>query len=297
MLQRYKLTVEYLGSAYRGFQAQPEACGPTVQAELEKALALLMGSQDRLSRVVVSSRTDAGVHAVANTAHVDLQRAVPHPPQVVRNAMNAFLRQRHQAIVVRDVEVVANDFHSRFEAIGREYIYQIHMPKAEFRHALPGRLPSALFTRDLSWHVERPLDTAAMAAACTHFLGEHDFTSFRGAKCQAPSPIRTLTTLDLETLASHRADELNEDDATTLLHVKAAAPSFLYHMVRNIVGALVDVGMHKLQPEDIPRILAAKDRSAAPAMAPAHGLYLRRVLCKPPPLTTHSTAPVVKDGE
>ncbi|EQC39897.1 tRNA pseudouridine synthase A [Saprolegnia diclina VS20] len=290
MLQRYKLTVEYLGSAYRGFQAQPEACGPTVQVELEKALALLMGSHDRLSRVVVSSRTDAGVHAVANTAHVDLHRAEPHPPHVVRNAMNAFLRQRNQAIVVRDVDVVANDFHSRFEAIGRDYIYQIHMPNTEFRYALPGRLPSSLFTRDLSWHVERPLDQAAMAAACTHFLGEHDFTSFRGARCQALSPIRTLSTLGIETIPSHGGNELHENDAITLLHVKASASSFLYHMVRNIVGALVDVGMHKLQPEDIPRLLAAKDRSAAPAMAPAHGLYLRRVLYKPPPSLTLSTS-------
>ncbi|OQR86064.1 tRNA pseudouridine synthase A [Achlya hypogyna] len=276
-MQRYKLTVEYLGSAFRGFQAQPKESGLTVQVELERALQRLVGGEN-LSRVVVSSRTDAGVHAIANTAHVDLRRTTPHAGHVVRNATNAFLRQRNVPIVVRDVEAVPSTFHARFDAIGREYIYQIHMPKRAFRHAAPGCLPSTLFARNLSWHVEQPLDTDAMAAACTHFLGQHDFTSFRGAKCQAPSPVRHLDTLSIETIAAHAADDLSEDDATTLLHVKAAAPSFLYHMVRNIVGTLVYVGCGRLQPEDVPRIFEARDRCAAPEMAPAHGLYLRRVL-------------------
>ncbi|OQS02546.1 hypothetical protein THRCLA_21401 [Thraustotheca clavata] len=285
--QRYLLTIEYIGTAFHGFQAQPEAAVRTVQVELEKALLRLVGSQENLSRVIVSSRTDAGVHAIANTAHVDVLRtskgknASKFPPQIVRNAMNSFLRQSEQPIVVRDVVLVRDTFHSRFDAIGREYVYKIQMPKKVQINAETGLLPSALFTRDFAWHVDRPLDYTAMKEACHYLRGEHDFSSFRGSKCQANSPIRELTTLDIESIALNNADELCESDAMNVLHVKAAGPSFLYHMVRNIVGALVHVGTHKLEPKDIQRILAARDRTVAPAMAPAHGLYLRRVLYPP----------------
>ncbi|KAG9415488.1 hypothetical protein AC1031_008932 [Aphanomyces cochlioides] len=292
-MQRYKVTVEYLGSAFYGFQAQCDAF-PTVQGELERAFKRLVGEQNT-SRVIASSRTDAGVHAVENVCHVDLRRErqwskgcasskpletlLAHSPNVVQNAINSFLREQNQPIIVRHVEAVSSGFHSRFDACGREYVYHIRMPQVSTRGSHkdhPSFLPTGVFTRDLSWHVPVPLDVDAMAKACRHFLGKHDFTSFRGVKCQASSPVRSLESLTIETIAPSTQDALNAQDLV-LLQVHVSAPSFLYHMVRNIVGTLVAVGRHKLQPEDIPRILAGCNRQLAPPMAPAHGLYLTKV--------------------
>ncbi|RQM25327.1 hypothetical protein B5M09_003904, partial [Aphanomyces astaci] len=283
VMQRYKVTVEYLGSAFNGFQAQVEA--PTVQVELEKALRRLVGAGNA-SRVVVSSRTDAGVHAMVRPTSpcheltMPVGKCVPQPPhspEVVRNAMNSFLRDHKQPIVVRQVEAVSMDFHSRFHARGRDYLYQIYAPRelVHDRHSAKRSLPSALFTRDTAWHVPVPLDIQAMSEACEYFVGKHDFTSFRGVKCQALTPVKTLDHVGVEVVSLPDTYPFGQE--LQLINVEVSAPSFLYHMVRNIVGALVEVGRHKLKPQDIERILHGKSRQLAPRMAPAHGLYLKHV--------------------
>ncbi|RHY31009.1 hypothetical protein DYB32_003839, partial [Aphanomyces invadans] len=277
-MQRYKVTVEYLGTAFKGFQAQPDA--PTVQFELEKVLQRLVGAGN-MSRVVVSSRTDAGVHAMVwcNRMRRDAPEDIeaPHSPEVVRNCMNSLLREHNQPIVIRKVEAVSMDFHSRFHASGRDYIYQIYAPRerSEARLWAKNLTPSTLFTRDTAWHVPMPLDVNAMAEACSYFVGKHDFTSFRGIKCQALTPVKTVDHVGVQVVDLPSNFAFGND--LQLINVEASAPSFLYHMVRNIVGALVDVGQHRLQPHDIGRILDGRNRQLAPRMAPAHGLYLKAV--------------------
>ncbi|RLO08775.1 hypothetical protein DYB28_009774 [Aphanomyces astaci] len=201
----------------------------------------------------------------------------PHSPEVVRNAMNSFLRDHKQPIVVRQVEAVSMDFHSRFHARGRDYLYQIYAPRqlVHDRHSAKRSLPSALFTRDTAWHVPVPLDIQAMSEACGYFVGKHDFTSFRGVKCQALTPVKTLDHVGVEVVSLPDTYPFGQE--LQLINVEVSAPSFLYHMVRNIVGALVEVGRHKLKPQDIERILHGKSRQLAPRMAPAHGLYLKHV--------------------
>jgi tRNA pseudouridine38-40 synthase len=241
---RYKLTIEYDGSGLAGWQRQ--ANGPSVQQALETAIAKFCGES---VTVHGAGRTDAGVHALAQTAHVDLARTVA--PQVLRSAVNYHLRPARIAVLA--AEPVPASFDARLSAIGRIYLYRI----------LNRRAPPAL-ERCRVWHVAAPLDVEAMRAGACHLVGHHDFSSFRDSLCQAKSPLKTLDALEL----SHADEEI---------HIEARARSFLHHQVRIIVGTLKRVGMGHWHPDEVARALAARDRRAGGPTAPPDGLHLVEV--------------------
>jgi tRNA pseudouridine38-40 synthase len=243
-MPRYKLTVEYDGTGLVGWQRQAE--GPSVQSILEEGFRRMTGAG---VFVQGAGRTDAGVHATGQTAHVDLARA--YPPREIRGALNFHVRPA--AVAVLAVEAVPVDFNARFSAIGRRYLYRI----------LNRRAPPAL-DRNHVWHMGAALDHEAMAAGAGYLLGHHDFTSFRASECQARSPWKTLDRLEVM-----RAGEE--------IHIVAAARSFLHHQVRNMVGTLNLVGLGKWRPEDVGAALAARSRAAAGPTAPPQGLYLTEV--------------------
>lgn len=251
---RYKITIEYDGTATLGWQRQLD--GPSVQEYLETALAVLEPDSGNVSQttpeVQGAGRTDAGVHALAQVAHFDLRREIEG--WKLRDALNFHLRELGAPVVILEAETVAESFNARFSAKGRGYIYRI----------LNRRSPSVL-EKDRVWWVPVPLDVEKMRAGASYLLGHHDFSSFRAAACQAKSPLKTLDKLDIEA----RGDEI-------IFTVEAR--SFLHHQVRNMVGTLKMVGDGHLQPEDVKRILEARDRSAAGPTAPACGLYLSKVI-------------------
>jgi len=240
-MPRYRLTVEYDGGPYKGFQVQ--ANQPTVQASLEAAIKAFSG-QDL--RIAVAGRTDTGVHATAQVIHCDLDR--DWPAEVVRNAMNAHLAP--QPISVLDAAVVPDDFHARFSARGRRYLYRILN-----RPSRPG------IERGHVWHVRKPLDVEAMRTAAGFLIGHHDFTTFRDVNCQATSPVKTL---DVITLEREREE----------IRLTFAARSFLHRQVRSMTGSLVEVGLGRWTPEDLKAALEARNRDACAAVAPSDGLYL-----------------------
>jgi tRNA pseudouridine38-40 synthase len=238
---RYKLTIEYDGTGLVGWQRQSN--GISVQAALEAAIQKFCG--ERLT-VHGAGRTDAGVHALAQTAHVDLPRAMP--TDTIRGALNHHLRPA--AISVLAVEPAAPDFHARLSATGRVYRYRIL-----------NRRPPPMLDRRRVWHVAPPLDVAAMQAGARHLIGKHDFSTFRDSLCQAKSPIRTLDALDV----TRDGEEIR---------IEARARSFLHHQVRNIAGTLKLVGLGQWRPDDVATALAARNRRAGGPTAPAEGLYL-----------------------
>jgi tRNA pseudouridine38-40 synthase len=238
---RYRLTVEYCGTGFVGWQRQTN--GLSVQEALETAVRRFCGAS---LTVFGAGRTDAGVHALAQVAHVDLPR--PAPCDEIRGALNHHLKPH--AISVLAVEAVAPDFDARLSATGRRYLYRI----------LNRRAPPAL-DRGRVWHVAPPLDLAAMRDGAAHLIGHHDFSTFRDSLCQAKSPVKTLDLLDVTRV---------EDE----IHVAAAARSFLHHQVRNMVGTLKLVGLGHWRPHDVARALAARDRRAGGPTAPADGLVL-----------------------
>jgi len=241
-MSRFKLTIEFDGTDYVGWQRQ--ANGPSIQEALEDAVFELSGER---AEVAGAGRTDAGVHAQAMAAHVDLQ-SNRFDADTVRKALNFHLRE--QPISVLSAAAADPEFHARFSATQRRYLYRI----------LNRSSPPALEVGRV-WFVPRPLDAAAMAAAAAALLGRHDFTSFRSAHCQAASAEKTLDRLDV----SRAGDEI---------HVIAEARSFLHHQVRNFVGTLALVGEGKWARRDVERALAARDRTATGPTAPAAGLYL-----------------------
>ena len=243
-MPRYKLTIEYDGSGLVGWQRQ--ANGLSVQEALETAIAKLCGES---VTVHGAGRTDAGVHALAQTAHVDLPRAAA--PEVLRSAINHHLRPARIAILA--AEAAPQDFDARLSAIGRVYLYRI----------LNRRAPPAL-ERGRVWHVAPPLDFEAMREGAAHLVGHHDFSTFRDSLCQAKSPLKTLDALEL-----HRAGEE--------VRIEARARSFLHHQVRNMAGTLKLVGLGRWCPDDVARALAARDRRAGGPTAPPDGLYLVEV--------------------
>jgi tRNA pseudouridine38-40 synthase len=243
-MPRYRLTVEYDGRGYAGWQRQEN--GPSIQGALEEAIFRLSGER---VNVTGAGRTDAGVHARGQVAHFDISRQ--YPAETIRDALNAHVRP--QAIAVLDAALAAPDFHARFSAMARIYEYRI----------LCRRAPPALDAGHV-WHVSRRLDSAAMQAGARFLIGQHDFTSFRAAECQAKSPVKTLDTFDI------RAED-NE------IRCETRARSFLHHQVRSMVGTLKLVGEGKYPPEQVARILAARDRSTCGPVAPAEGLTLMRV--------------------
>jgi tRNA pseudouridine38-40 synthase len=238
---RYKLTIEYDGTGLVGWQRQ--ANGMSVQEALETAFLRFCG--ERLT-VFGAGRTDAGVHALAQIAHVDLARAAD--PETIRSAVNHHLRPHR--ITLLAAEPAPPGFDARRSAIGRVYHYRI----------LNRRAPPAL-ARGWVWHVAPPLDAAAMAAGARFLVGHHDFTTFRDSMCQAKSPVKTLDALEV----SRDGEEIQ---------IEARARSFLHHQVRNMVGTLKLVGLGRWQPEDVARALAARDRRAGGPTAPAEGLAL-----------------------
>jgi tRNA pseudouridine38-40 synthase len=241
---RYRLTLEYDGSPFVGWQKQDN--GPSVQAALEAAIEKFCGERPA---TVGAGRTDAGVHALAQVAHFDLTRE--WPAATVMNALNFHLQP--DPIAVLEAEIVAPDFHARLSATRRHYLYRI----------LNRRAPPTI-DRDRVWAVPTPLDAVAMHAAAQTLVGAHDFTTFRAAMCQAKSPEKTLDALDV----SRQGEEIR---------VVARARSFLHHQVRNMVGTLKLVGEGKWTADDVARALVARDRAAGGPTAPASGLYLTRV--------------------
>lgn len=240
-MPRYRLTVEYDGGPYKGFQAQADL--PTVQASLERAVQAFCGETVRLH---AAGRTDTGVHATGQVVHIDLERA--WRTDVVRDALNAHLVP--EPIAVIDVEQVEGDFHARFSALGRAYEYRI----------LNRRAPPAL-DRGKVWHVKKPLDAAAMHAAAQVLLGHHDFTTFRDVNCQAKSPEKTL-------------DEVRVWRAGDDVRLAFSARSFLHRQVRSMTGSIAEVGAGRWGAADLKAALEARDRAACGPVAPALGLCL-----------------------
>jgi len=241
-MPRYVLRVEYDGAPFVGWQRQAE--GLSVQEAIEAAAAALACGAPVAA--VAAGRTDSGVHAAAQVVQLDLDREID--PGTLRDALNFHLRAHPVSVLAAGR--AGPGFHARFSATGRTYRYRI----------LDRRSPPAL-ERGRVWHVPRPLDAAAMAAAARVLVGRHDFSSFRAASCQASGPVRTLDRLDIL-----RAGEE--------ILVEAAARSFLHHQVRNMVGTLKRVGEGAWTADDVARILAARDRRAAGQTAPAEGLTL-----------------------
>ena len=242
---RYKITVEYDGTDLVGWQKQKE--GPSVQEYLERAIT---GFSHQNADVFCAGRTDAGVHALAQVAHFDLD--TNENEFKIRESINAWLRDLNAPVSVLQVEKAQADFHARFSAKGRGYIYRV----------LNRRAPSPLLKNRI-WCCSFPLDVEKMRQGAAFLLGNHDFSSFRGSGCQAKSPIKTLDKLDIRRWGEEIVFEVE-------------ARSFLYHQVRNMVGTLVLVGRGKLSPDDV-TILEAKDRTRAGISAPACGLYLSKV--------------------
>lgn len=239
-MTRWRLTVEFDGQPFMGWQRQNH--GPSVQQALEEAIFRMTGE---MASVHAAGRTDAGVHALAMSAHVDIARNVTE--HRLREGINALIRP--SPVSVTAVEQVPADWHARFSCIGRKYLYRI----------LNRRAPPAL-DRGRVWHVALPLDVGTMARGAGMLVGQHDFTTFRSVHCQSDSPVKTLDRLDVK-----RAGEE--------IHVEAAARSFLHHQVRSMVGCLALVGRGQWQPEDMRRALEARDRAELGLNAPSEGLY------------------------
>jgi tRNA pseudouridine38-40 synthase len=243
-MPRYKLTLEYDGTPYVGWQMQEN--GASVQGRLAQAIKSFSG-EDSIPRG--AGRTDAGVHALGQVAHLDLVK--DWAVDKVRDALNALLRP--DPISVLSCEHVAPDFDARFSAKARHYLYRI----------IDRRSPLAL-ERMRAWGVFRPLDAKAMDEAAQALVGHHDFTTFRSTECQAESPEKTL-------------DRLTASRHGEIIRVEASARSFLHNQVRSLVGSLKLVGEGKWTARDLEAALAAKDRAHCGPVAPAHGLYLVKV--------------------
>ena len=239
-MTRWRLTIEYDGGPFMGWQRQDH--GPSVQQTLEEALERMTGEQSAFN---AAGRTDAGVHALAMAAHVDIERDLT--AHRLREGLNALVRPHPISILA--VEQVADDWHARFSCVGRRYFYRI----------LNRRAPPALDGGRV-WHIALSLDLEAMREGAAHLIGRHDFTTFRSAQCQSDSPVKTLDRLEVTRVG----DEI---------HVSAAARSFLHHQVRSMVGCLAMVGRGQWKPKDIRKALEARDRSALGFNAPPHGLY------------------------
>jgi tRNA pseudouridine38-40 synthase len=239
-MSRFKLILEYDGRPFMGWQRQRH--GPSVQQAIEQAIRTVTQEEVTLH---AAGRTDAGVHALAMTAHADIaKRIAPH-----RLAAGINARLRPLPVAILSAEFADEDFHARFSCIGRRYLYRI----------VNRRAPLAL-DAGRAWHVPVPLDAEAMHEAAQVLVGRHDFTTFRSAHCQAESPVKTLDRLDVQ----------REGDR---IEIEAAARSFLHHQVRSMVGCLELVGRGKWTKADLAAALAAKDRAALGFNAPPDGLY------------------------
>jgi tRNA pseudouridine38-40 synthase len=243
-MPRYRLLIEYDGGPFVGWQSQ--ANGPSVQSALTEALLSLT---QETATVQGAGRTDAGVHALGQVAHMDLARE--WRTDRLRDGLNACLRPHPVAVLA--AEQVPDTFDARFSAVARHYRYRIVNRRADLA-----------IDRGRAWRVPKPLDAAAMHAAAQRLVGRHDFTTFRSSECQAPSPVKTLDRLDVE----REGDEVC---------VHASARSFLHHQVRSMAGSLQWVGEGRWSSDDLAAALAARERNACGPVAPPEGLYLVRV--------------------
>lgn len=247
-MYRYKLTIEYAGTFFCGWQRQPNA--RSVQEMIEKAFKKFCPRQRPSPELKVAGRTDAGVHAKGQVAHVDLEQH--YPEYTVRKALNHYLLD--YPISVLDVQMVPPDFHARFSATKRIYEYII-----------ANRSEKLALDDHRAWHVPFPLDVNLMREGAAFLVGHHDFSSFRSSECQAKNPVRTLESITFSQKG---------------IYVQACvqAQSFLHHQVRNMIGSLVEVGRRKRSPIWIQEALQAKDRTKSGPMAPAEGLYLKEIV-------------------
>ncbi|MEL7275052.1 MAG: tRNA pseudouridine(38-40) synthase TruA [Pseudomonadota bacterium] len=247
-MPRFAVKIEYHGAPFSGWQRQ--TAHPSVQAALERALSRIGPATE----VVGAGRTDAGVHARGQVAHMDLDR--DWDPFRLSEALNHHLRPDPVAVI--DAARVPDDFHARFSAIARHYLYRI----------APRRAPLTL-EAGLAWQVRHALDVEAMQDGARHLIGHHDFTTFRSSICQAASPVKTLDTLNV----------IAEDGGVSF---DVRARSFLHNQVRSFVGTLERVGAGSWPPERVATALAARDRAACGTVAPPQGLYLMRVVYPEP---------------
>lgn len=243
-MPNFKITIEYDGSAYHGWQRQAE--DRTIQGEIEKALMTMTG--DRIT-VIGSGRTDAGVHALNQTAN--FRCATSLTPEVFLKGLNSLLPED---IVITSCKVVPEKFHARYDVKSKVYHYRI----------LNRLLPVAIF-RQYAWHIRKNLDLSAIQEALRWIIGSHDFKAFEGSGSPRASSVRSII----------NADIVKTDDDYLVLKIEG--DGFLKFMVRNIVGTLVDVGLDKIKSDDFKRILDSKDRNLAGITAPAHGLFLIEV--------------------
>ncbi len=245
-MPRYRLLVEYDGTPYVGWQRQEN--GLSVQGALEQAVLTLTGETVSIRG---AGRTDSGVHALGQVAHVDLVRA--WDTRKLRNALNAHLKLAGERVAVLAADAVPDGFDARFSAIRRHYLYRIISRPA----------PLALES-GRAWWVPKALDANAMHAAAQRLVGHHDFTSFRSAHCQAASPVRTL-------------DRLDVTRAGDLIEIRATAQSFLHNQIRSFAGTLKLAGEGKWTPDDVQAVLEARDRKACGPVAPPEGLFFLQV--------------------
>ncbi len=257
-MQRWKLTIEYKGTNYSGWQIQPNV--PSVQETIQTALKKFCQKDIKLT---VAGRTDAGVHAMGQVAHFDLDYTNADGTErclkefELPKAINAYLL--NQGISIIKAERVAPDFHARFDALNKLY-----------RYRLINRAAPLAVEKGLAWQHRLGLDVEAMREGAKHLLGKHDFTTFRDSECQAKSPVKTLDRLDINI-----RDYDGQGGKEVIFEVEGK--SFLHHQVRNMVGTLAEVGKGKWQPTDIKTALEAKDRTKGGPTAPSDGLYFVRV--------------------
>ncbi len=247
-MPRFALKIEYNGAPFAGWQRQAEL--PSVQGAVEAALAKL---EPGPHTVAAAGRTDTGVHALGQVAHCDM--AKQWDPFRLSEALNYHLKPDPVAVVA--CAAVSADWHARFSAEARHYLFRLVVRRAPLTH-----------DAGLAWRVMQPLDLAAMQEGASHLLGRHDFTTFRASECQAKSPVKTLDRLDIEQLDYPGGSEFR---------FSISARSFLHNQVRSFVGTLERVGAGAWQPEDVRTALEAKDRAACGPVCPPHGLYLRAV--------------------
>jgi tRNA pseudouridine38-40 synthase len=243
-MPRYKLTIEYDGTGLAGWQRQKDT--PSVQGHIENSIFKFSGKQVNLC---TAGRTDAGVHAIAQVAHFDIDKE--YPEETIIGAINQHIKPNKISVIA--CEQVSDSFHARFSAKKRYYLYKI----------VNRRSPLALES-GRAWFVPVKLDIQEMRKATQYLIGKHDFTSFRDSQCQSASPVKTL-------------DEIEIINYGQEIAIYVSAKSFLHHMVRNITGTLKYIGEGKLSATDIPEILKDKKRCSAGPTAPAHGLYFVKV--------------------
>lgn len=245
-MPRYKLTIEYDGTPYVGWQRQNN--GPSVQGAVESAARQFSGHDVSIRG---AGRTDAGVHAYGQVAHIDFDR--DWPEETVRNALNSYLGRAGERVVILSARRVSDDFDARFFALRRHYLYRI----------VNRRVPLAIERNRALW-VAKPLDANAMHDAAQRLVGRHDFTTFRSVHCQAKNPVRTL-------------DRLNVRRTGELIEIEATAQSFLHNQIRSFAGTLRLVGDGDWSADDVAKALNARDRAACGPVAAPQGLYFMKV--------------------